>query len=84
MEYGSNQLAILTYLFLGRKKDFFINVYYNFVRNTCQLLASNVKERSDRKKESDKEIALSGTENVHRTNYLGEFMKEDNKYIYVF
>lgn len=67
-----------------KKIFFFINVYYNFVRNTCQQLASSVKERSDRKKESDKEIALSGTENVHRTNYLGEFMKEDNKYLYVF
>ena len=54
--------------FLGRKKKkFFVNVYYHFVSDTCQQLASSVKERSDRKKEPDKEIALNDTENIHRT-----------------
>lgn len=80
MEYGRARNRHSDTFFLRRKETFFINVYFKFVRNTCKQLASSAKERSDRKKESEKEIALSGTKNVHRTNYLREFMKYDNKY----
>ena len=35
-------------------------------------------------RESDKGIALNGTENVQKTKCLGEFMKGDSKDIYSF
>lgn len=41
-----------------------------------------MRESSERQERSDKEVEFSGTKNLHKTDYLEEFMKDNSKYTF--